>query len=386
MMAHLVRLLDVKSLKGIEEFKTRGPELFYSLFHAYFRSFGMNSAMKGGQLPSEIQVPHITRQGLFHWLLMYMCTFPDEMHLKLNAILARKDHLFLDPFTNEAWKFPRIPRSAFPETPIADKVKQVEGYKKAWKTERNKVLDDFKADAEAAKKRNESQSRSERNPGNSGGGAQAAAMSVASADLAAARMRASALSNTSSVYRPPGTSRGYSYQPEPVEPITELDDIIFSHRTTYNWAANSIQRILMVASSSVFGTSGSSIAKEPRSRFSKAYERMNSLAQVDSLITCFGVNVTWNLFNFDGEFETTMSNGITVTQRKLRDFADQCNGLHCYTPLIENTRFNTNPETNRMPEYSFTEDLLNLAFQNITISARYALPHWNTTTTALITE
>jgi hypothetical protein len=39
------------------------------------------------------------------------------------------------------------------------------------------------------------------------------AMSLASANLEAARMRARALNNTSSLYHPPGTNRAYSYEP-----------------------------------------------------------------------------------------------------------------------------------------------------------------------------
>ena len=56
-------------------------------------------------------------------------------------MLARKDHLFIDPLTDEAWEFPQIPRSAFPEAPIADKMELVSECTKKWQAEKVRIID-----------------------------------------------------------------------------------------------------------------------------------------------------------------------------------------------------------------------------------------------------
>jgi hypothetical protein len=42
----------------------------------------------------------------------------DETHRKINALLAKKDLLFLDPFTEKPWEHPQIPRCAYPAKPV----------------------------------------------------------------------------------------------------------------------------------------------------------------------------------------------------------------------------------------------------------------------------
>jgi hypothetical protein len=75
-------------------------------------------------------------------MLLNITARPTFMHKAINAMLASKDHLLIDPVTEEPWKFPVIPRSAFPESSDVSKVEQHKAHKDRFDIERKKLLDE----------------------------------------------------------------------------------------------------------------------------------------------------------------------------------------------------------------------------------------------------
>lgn len=62
------------------------------------------------------------------------------MHSRINELLAREDHLFLDPFTDGKWKHPQIPRSAYPEKPDEKHVALVQKQQSSWLEQKEKIF------------------------------------------------------------------------------------------------------------------------------------------------------------------------------------------------------------------------------------------------------
>jgi hypothetical protein len=62
------------------------------------------------------------------------------MHRKINAMLTCEDYLLIDPFMEEPWKFPRIPRSVFPKKPDPNFVEKKTEFKKAWAVKRLQTM------------------------------------------------------------------------------------------------------------------------------------------------------------------------------------------------------------------------------------------------------
>ncbi len=151
-------------------------DALYTAYFKFFCEFGQEPDFLPREWGSS-KMPLTTRAGLRNWLLTRIVTQPDDAHRRLNALLAKKDHLFIDPFTEEPFKFPVIPRCAFPEKPLmpmAENWKQVEP---KWRETRAKIMGEAKK-ASAPK-----------------GGSDAARLGLANAELAAARMRAQAVAN-----------------------------------------------------------------------------------------------------------------------------------------------------------------------------------------------
>jgi hypothetical protein len=64
----------------------------------------------------------------------------DEMHCGINALLAKEDFLFRDPFTDNPWEHPKIPRCAYPVEPVFEYPKRVCANEKRWADERVELV------------------------------------------------------------------------------------------------------------------------------------------------------------------------------------------------------------------------------------------------------
>jgi hypothetical protein len=89
----------------------------------------------------QSKMTYTSRPGISQWIFLNVCANTSEMHLKLNAILARQDHLLIDPSTEAAWAYPRIPRSVFPEQPIAGWAEKLSKHKSNWERKMARIID-----------------------------------------------------------------------------------------------------------------------------------------------------------------------------------------------------------------------------------------------------
>ncbi|KAK6541833.1 hypothetical protein TWF694_007612 [Orbilia ellipsospora] len=92
------------------------------------------------------KLPFVRREEFRMWLQFWFQADPDGTHRKLNKILSDETILFLDPFTDEKWEYPVVPRSFYPIESSCDpelvrdiKAQLVEEYTKLsqiWEKER----------------------------------------------------------------------------------------------------------------------------------------------------------------------------------------------------------------------------------------------------------
>ncbi|KAF2809362.1 uncharacterized protein BDZ99DRAFT_27791 [Mytilinidion resinicola] len=181
MMGNLCTLMDIIDLHiSPAEAQEMTLETMNKLYYVYFKLFC------AGQEPytyprdgPDGNAPLITREGLRMWLLVRIIMDPDDAHRRLNALLAKKDHLFIDPFTEEEFAYPQIPRCAFPEKPVEELAATFRQIQPRWREERARIMS-------AARKGRAAASQSSLT---------SAQNSLAAADLNAARMRAQAIAN-----------------------------------------------------------------------------------------------------------------------------------------------------------------------------------------------
>ncbi|KAE8441594.1 hypothetical protein EG329_004643 [Mollisiaceae sp. DMI_Dod_QoI] len=178
MIANFCDLMGITDLHvspaEAQEMAVGTMDALYFVYFQFFCCFGQ----KPDSYPREgtnSNVPMITREGLRNWLIVLIILDPDDAHRRLNMLLAKKDHLFIDPFTEEPFAYPQIPRCAFPEKTVEPLAATFRQLQPKWRETRAKIM------SAARVKRQE--------------GVTSAQSNLATAELNAARMRAQASAN-----------------------------------------------------------------------------------------------------------------------------------------------------------------------------------------------
>ncbi len=69
--------------------------------------------------------------------------YKDAMYQKINAILARKDIIFIDPYDEEPFQYPVIPRSAFPAEAMPNITAHINTFLSKWPETRTKIINPY---------------------------------------------------------------------------------------------------------------------------------------------------------------------------------------------------------------------------------------------------
>jgi len=107
-------VLDIDDLRiSEEERRHQTIEGLDKLHKAYYDLYCMPYE-EFPRADGKTKAPLLKRANLFGYFSCRIALDPDGCHRAINKMLSAKDMQFLDPFTDEKWAYPVIPRSFFP--------------------------------------------------------------------------------------------------------------------------------------------------------------------------------------------------------------------------------------------------------------------------------